>query len=205
MCANCGQLCAKAGGAVPASKTRAILPLPGILTIIDCILFNYWQPVVDELFPNVSSVFIGARPHTQCLDIMHGLQSVIEKGLDMHGHAASAQMDIRRYYDSIPVLRVFRHLVRLGGDRGCAGCLLRLHCCPTVELCFGSAAVTIQARSVGALTATRTAGVLGRIPVEDVIKNRHHVWEQFCFKTDTCHCPRTSTISSALAHVPKMP
>ena len=45
-----GQLYAKARGAILASKTRAILPLPGILTIIDCILFNYWQPIVDGLF-----------------------------------------------------------------------------------------------------------------------------------------------------------
>ena len=116
---------------------------------------------------------------------MHGLQSVIEKGLDMHGHAAIAQMDIRRYYDSIPVLRVFLYLLDLGADEGCAGCLLRLHCCPVVELCFGTGTVIVQGRSVGALTGTRTAGVLGRIPVEDVIQRRHREWEHFCFKTDT--------------------
>ena len=58
-----GHLYAKARGAVPASKTRAILPLPSVLTIIDCLLFNYWQPIADELYPDIGSVL--ARNHTR--------------------------------------------------------------------------------------------------------------------------------------------
>ena len=180
-----GLLFAKARGAILASKTRAILPLPAILTWLDCILFKRLHPFVDSLFPEVESVFIGARPFTQTLDIMHGLQSVIEKGLDAHGQSAIAQMDIRRYYDSIHVLRVFRYLVDRHCDVASAICLLRFHCCPCVLLQFNSVSVPIQSRSIGALTGTRTAGLLGRIPVEDVIQKRHHIWEQFCFKTDS--------------------
>ena len=180
-----GLLFAKARGAILASKTRAILPLPAILTWLDCILFKRLHPFVDSLFPEVESVFIGARPFTQTLDIMHGLQSVIEKGLDAHGQSAIAQMDIRRYYDSIHVLRVFRYLVDRHCDEASAICLLRFHCCPCVLLQFNSVSVPIQSRSIGALTGTRTAGLSGRIPVEDVIQKRHHIWEQFCFKTDS--------------------
>ena len=106
-----GRVFAKCQGAMLATKTRAILPLPSILTILDCIFAYWWQPVIDALFPQLDSVFIGARPHTQTLDIMHGLQSVIEKGLDAHGCSAIAQMDIRRYYDSIPIVRVYRYFV----------------------------------------------------------------------------------------------
>ena len=164
-----GRLYAKSKGAVPASKTRTILPLPSILNIIDSALFNIWQPLIDNLFPSVDSVFIGAKPHTQTLDIMHGLQGVIEKGLDSHGSAAIAQMDIKRYYDSIPVLRIYRYLVNRGCDQSAAVCLLRLHTCPEVFLSFGGACTSIQGRTVGALTGTRTAGLLGRVPVEDVI------------------------------------
>ena len=181
-----GRLFAKSKGAVPASKTRAILPLPALLTIVDCILFNLWEPVVDSLFPEVGSVFIGARPHTQTLDIMHGLQGVIEKGLDSHGHAAIAQMDIRRYYDSIPILRIYRYLVGKECNRAQAACMLRLHCSIPIELTFDAGSITVPSRTVGALTGTRTAGLLGRIPVEDVIKHRHHVWEPLSFKTDCC-------------------
>ena len=78
------------------NNSLTILPVPGILTILDCVLDRYWQPKVDALFPHLRSTFIGARPHTQTLDIMHGLQGVIEKGLDLHGRGAIAQMDIRR-------------------------------------------------------------------------------------------------------------
>jgi hypothetical protein len=181
-----GRLFAKSTGAVLASKTRAILPLPAILTILDCILFNMWEPVVDALFPAVASVFIGARPHTQTLDIMHGLQGVIEKGLDSHGQAAIAQMDIRRYYDSIPIVRIYRYLVGMDCSRARAACLLRLHCSTPIELSFDAGSIRVLSRTVGALTGTRTAGLLGRIPVEDVIKHRHSAWEQLSFKTDSC-------------------
>jgi len=180
-----GRLYAKSRGAVPANKTRTILPLPSILAIFDCVLCNYWEPKIDMLFPPVPSIFIGARPHTQTLDIMHGLQGVIEKGLDLHGRAAVAQMDIKRYYDSIPVLRIHRYLVSRGCCPSAAACFLRLHCCPSVSLSWGVASVTIAGRTVGALTGTRSAGLLGRVPVEDVIQQRHQVWEQYGFKTTT--------------------
>jgi len=180
-----GRLYAKSRGAVPASKTRTILPLPSILAIFDCTLFTFWQPRIDALFPLVRSTFIGARPHTQTLDIMHGLQGVIEKGLDSHGQAAIAQMDIKRYYDSLPILRIFRYLVGRGCSTPALGCLLRLHCCPPVSLSWGIASTTVEGRSVGALTGTRTAGLLGRVPVEDVILQRHQVWERWGFKTST--------------------
>ena len=45
-----GRLYAKSRGAVAASKTRAILPLPSILSIFDCILCSYWEPVDEVSF-----------------------------------------------------------------------------------------------------------------------------------------------------------
>ena len=129
------------------------------------------------------SILIGARPKTKALDIKHGLLGVIEKGLDMHGRVAIAQMDIRRDYDSIAVLRVHRYFVNRGCDASAAACLLRLHCCPSGSLCWGVSCITIQGRTVGALTGTRTAGLLGRVPVEDVISKRHVFWEKLAFKT----------------------
>ena len=59
--------------------------------------------------------------------------------------------------------------------------LARLSACP---LAFGEVSVTFPARSVGALTGTSTAGILGRVPVEDIAQARHNVWEGFCFKSD---------------------
>ena len=128
-----------------------------------------WQPAVDALFPAVGSVFNGARPHSQTLDIMHGLQGVIEKCLDLHRLAAVAQMDIKRYSDSIPLVRVSRYLVCHGCSRAGAACLLRLHCCVPVALGFDAGEVKLQNCTIGVLTGTRTAGLRGRVPVEDVI------------------------------------
>ena len=73
-------------------------------------------PIVSSMFPAIDSIFIGAQPKTQTLDIMHGLQGVIEKGLDSFGQSAVAQMDIKRFYDSIKPLRIYRYLVRNGAD-----------------------------------------------------------------------------------------
>jgi len=115
---------------------------------------------------------------------MHGLQAVIEKGLDSHGQSAIAQMDIKRFYDSIWMLRIHRYLVHRGFDVRLSACLLRLHVCPAVIITFARCEVAIGNRTIGVLTGTRTAGLLGRIPVEDTIQKRHHVWEQYCFKTD---------------------
>ena len=137
------------------------------------------------MFPPVASVFIGARPFTQVLDIMHGLQAVIEKGLDSHGEAAVAQMDIKRYYDSIPTLRIFIFLAKASNNPAAAACLLRLHMCPIVALCFSNVCVNVTGRSIGVLTGTRTAGLVGRVPVEDIIHKRHHIWEEWCFRTDS--------------------
>jgi len=115
---------------------------------------------------------------------MHGLQAIIEKGLDSHGQSAIAQMDIKRFYDSVLMLRVHRYLVHRGFNARLAACLLRLHVCPAVIITFAKCQVEIINRTIGVLTGTRTAGLLGRIPVEDVIQKRHHIWEQYCFKTD---------------------
>ena len=39
------------------------------------------------------------------LDVAHGLQFVLEKGIDTFGRAAVAQSDIEKYYDNLNVLR----------------------------------------------------------------------------------------------------
>ena len=44
------------------------------------------------------------------LDVCHGLSCVIEKGLDQAIAGAVAQADIRKYYDSVSLLRIFRVL-----------------------------------------------------------------------------------------------
>lgn len=55
---------------------------------------------------------------------------------------------------------------------------------PVVHLSMGPGTVTIRHRSRGGLTGTRTAGTLGRVPVEAVIAERHSTWSQFGYPVD---------------------
>ena len=114
------------------------------------------------------------------------LQGVIDKCLDSHGSAAIAQMDIRRYYGFVPILKIDRYLVEQGCDAASIACLLRFHCCTPLSLGSDAGAVRVASRTVGVLIGTHTAGLLGRMPVEDAIKQRHTVWEQLNFTTDQC-------------------
>ena len=93
-------------------------------------------------------------------------------------------MDIQRFYDSLPVLAICRHLITCSGEIALSMCLLRLHMCPVVVLSFSEVSVPFPVRTVGALTGTRTAGLIGRVPLEDVVQLRHSQWELSAFKTD---------------------
>ena len=53
--------------------------------------------------------------------------------------------------------------------------------CPKVFLQSGQSNVFINCRTVGGLTGSRTAGVLGRIPVESIIASRVSVWRRWGF------------------------
>jgi hypothetical protein len=76
------------------------------MQVLDVLLAQLLNPCIVKLLPATPECFIGTRPKTQCLDIAHGLQTVIEKGLDLHEAAAVAQSDIEEYYDSLPMLRI---------------------------------------------------------------------------------------------------
>lgn len=90
----------------PASKLRAILPLPAVLQVADALLANLLLPCIDSVLPVPAGSFIGARKHTQPLDIAHELHLVIEKSLDVHSVGGIAQQDIATYYDKLQLLLV---------------------------------------------------------------------------------------------------
>ena len=109
-----GRAFGKESSVTPATALRAILPLPAVMQVLDVLLPAAVEDHVSRVLPAVPECFVGARPRTQCLDIAHGLQTVIEKGLDNFGGAAVAQADIEKYYDSLPVLRIARWLIAHG-------------------------------------------------------------------------------------------
>ena len=176
-----GHLFGKESSVTSAASTRAILPLPSVMQVLDAVLLDAYENLLSVILPAVPGCFVGARPRTQCLDIAHGLQTVIEKGLDNFGAAAVAQADIEKYYDSLPVLRIARWLVSNGTPACHAACLVRHQMCPRIVLRSGTIEFELGNRTVGALTGSRTAGLLGRIPVEAILVDRHAQWEAHGF------------------------
>ena len=132
----------------------------------------------------------------------HGLQFIIEKGLDDFGRGAIAQADIEKYYDSLPVLSIIRWLCNNGLDHGTAASILRHQMCPKIILACGTADIPIPGRCIGGPTGSRTAGVLGRIPVESIMASRHKHWQRWGFKAEGeyfCLCSWVDNLFSASA------
>ena len=104
---------------------------------------------------------------------------------------AAAQADIDKYYDSLPVLRIIHWMLARGVDRSVLVCILRHQMCPCIELKCGASNVIVKGRTIGGLTGSRTAGLLGRVPVEPVIADRHEHWRRSGFHADSttlCVC-----------------
>lgn len=91
------------------------------------------------------------------LDITHSVTMLIEKGLDLAGHAAVAVADVFQFYDHICVA------ARPWRSRRCAtSCRLGFGC-------FWALTAEVGRRKPGTLTGSRTAVELGRIPIADVM------------------------------------
>ena len=179
------------------NDTRAILPLPSIAAILDSILPYLILSCIESSFPPIHGVFHGARPRTQALDIAHGLHSVVEKSLDQRSVGAIGQADVKQFFDSLNLLRIFRLLVSEGLSEPLAAACLRHQLLPKVLIKFGSASMTIQRRTMGSLTGSRLAGMSARVPVEHLCRERAAHWKDWGFP-----CPSgTLTLSTYVDNV----
>ena len=82
-------------------------------------------------------------PGTPTLDIAHGLQAVIEKGLDDRSQGGIAQQDIQKYYDSVDIFLVIRWLQGRGVPVALCAAVLRHQILPQVVLNIGTCAVDL--------------------------------------------------------------
>ena len=180
-----GRLFGKESSVSSAAQLRAILPLPAIMQVVDVLLPELLASTVDQACPPIPGCFVGARPGTQALDIAHGLQAIIEKGLDDKSRSAVAQADIEKYYDSLDPILLVQWLLQHGASLAACGSILRHQMQPQVYLRIGNVRIPIHGRCVGCLTGSRVAGFLGRIPVESTISERHHTWMQWGYQTSS--------------------
>ena len=58
--------------------------------------------------------YVGAVPGSQALNIAWSMQVCVEKGLDDQSRFGCAQMDIKQYYDSLPVFAIVKWLQARG-------------------------------------------------------------------------------------------
>ena len=118
-------------------------------------------------------MFFGGHRHTQSLDISHAASLVSEHELDCWGEGAWAQMDIRSYYDELPILDIAQFLVFHGCHTADVAAAVRHQLFVTLEFEFHGHTAFIPSRSRGGLTGSRIASLLQRIPVEHSLLHCH--------------------------------
>ena len=101
----------------------------------------------------------------------------------MGGSAAIAQQDIKSFYDSLPILDIAVYLIEAGMPIAEVACLIRHQLCPKIIVRCSIEAKPVGHRTIGGITGSRVAGMLGRIPVEDILARRHQGWFQYGFRT----------------------
>ena len=117
-------------------------------------------------FPVLQACYIGNKPKTQCLDVAHVTQLVIEKGMDDQSNAAVATSDIRRLYDSINLMLVARYLLKHGCPAGLVRSVLLCQLLPKLFFNMMSCCIELRPRAIGCMTGTRVAGVVGFVIVD---------------------------------------
>ena len=148
------------------SSIRFIMPLPAQLSILDALLANRVHRFMASECPLPYAAFAGAVPKTQVLDITFALTMLSEKALDCHSQGAAAQFDIAQFYDNMDVLRSCEWLLDKGLPGPVCAALLRVQWLPSLAIRAGAACIKVPRRAFGAITGSRVAGALGRVPVE---------------------------------------
>ena len=165
-----GHVFGKSAKVTAATETRAILPLPSALLIIDVALARRWNQWINQAVSQDHGVHIGARLGTQAWEISHALQLVIEGGLDTANGSAIGQSDIKSYFDSLPIMKIALWLVEHGAPPEDVAAKIRF----LMRLHVGDgASFALHGRTIGGLTGTRAALVLARIPVETMAAAVH--------------------------------
>lgn len=107
----------------------------------------------------------GAKPFTQCCDIATTCSLAVEKALDSNARGCLFQCDIQRFYDSIDLFAVIKLLLSWGLEATRLAAILRLQYCVRISLLCLGASTAIGMRTSGALTGSRVAGAMGRVPL----------------------------------------
>lgn len=163
----------KTAGITQLFDVRLILPHSSLMGLLDCLLAARLNVFIDEILPRKPNhhSFVGARPHTQVLDIAHICQTAVEKGIDSKSNCAIAQGDVEKYFDSLQLFKILRWLHRFSfpGHVLCGVFRLQVFTTLYVMLADSCTKKQVRCRHIGGLTGSRTAVALARIPIEQML------------------------------------
>ena len=173
--------------AVPVcSKVRLLLPQGSILSVLDVLLSSRLHQFINkELTSNIQrSIYVGARPGTQTMEIAFGLQLAIEKGLDLNSQCCIGQLDLLTYYDALPLRKIAVWLIGRGFPKPWVAAILRHQAAVAVKIAVkgSSERPSVGGRGLGGLTGSRTACALARIPVEVAALTCGTKWSKLGFQ-----------------------
>ena len=154
---------------------RLVIPLESWMSLADALISNQLEMELRRAFPHLLSCsepdgyFMGANRYTQPLDIAFGCQIMVEKALDMESCGGLAQFDIRQFYDSLPLVRLYQYLLELGVDTCLVKAAMFHQLLPKLVVQLSSVTSTsmdessvVRHRATGGLTGSRTAGSLAK-------------------------------------------
>ena len=119
----------KSSADTAVSDVRAIIPLPCVASALDFLLARRIHEHCDIFFEDIPGIFTGALPKTQVSDVSFSLQLLVERIHDNSSEGAIGQLDIKSFFDSVPVRRVLDSLVNDGFDANTGHGVLRFNCC----------------------------------------------------------------------------
>jgi hypothetical protein len=158
----------KASISLVADLARCILPLPATLELADVLITDMLKPYIDHAFPAEPGIFIGGLKGTQTLEVSSGLQSVVEKSLDDKSRGAIADLDIASFYDEQSLFLLLRWLLKRCPPI-LAAAAIKIQFYPEFQLRCGDQCVPFRNRSREAITGSRLANLLARIPIQQAI------------------------------------
>ena len=153
------------------TSVRAIMPLTALAKLLDSLLAHALKDALWSVFPKLPGCIVGAQRFTQCADIGHGAQLLMEKGADLRSRAAVAQGDIATYFDKLPLVRIFLFLRRCRVDVRLLCAILRHQLLIKLRLSRHGVHFKVNMRSSGGITGSTLALTLARIPVESAFRD----------------------------------
>ena len=156
------------------AEIRVVLPLEARSQVLDALLANRLQDFLSSARFKRPWLWVGAQKGTQPMDLAWMLSQVIEKCLDDRSQGGLAQGDVQSYYDCLDVILCVRWLLEQPSedvDPAVAIACLRWQLLPKVAVDAAIFTFDVGQRTGGAITGSRVAGALGRIPVEESLRH----------------------------------